>query len=219
MLMHFRRRKKFFCWYTWRGGWMFMLVHLRRRVNSYVEAVELEGDGFLCWSSWEEGRIFMLKHLGRWVIFYVDASEGWILQSTGDRAGRLTSGASELQVLGPFYLLRQQNTKCDDAPENEREENWQWPWKQKEGHKLKKGKNLLLENGLIVKLSIQVAWYPKYLKDILFQLQTEWVPHRQQLHIRNHNQAWLTDAVSFDSVPSEFGQCLAFSPNNFLIGV
>ena len=139
MLMHFRRRKKFFCWYTWRGGWMFMLVHLRRRVNSYVEAVELEGDGFLCWSSWEEGRIFMLKHLGRWVNFYVDASEGRILQSTWDRAGRLTSGASELQVLGPFYLHRQQNTKCDDAPENERKENWHWPYKQNEGHKQSRG--------------------------------------------------------------------------------
>ena len=94
-----------------------MLMHLTRRVNSYVEAVELVGGFFLL------KQLGRRPNLGRWVNFYVDASEGRILQSTWDRAGRLTSGASELQVLGPFYLHRQQNTKCDDAPENERKEN------------------------------------------------------------------------------------------------
>ena len=61
MFMHFRRRKKFFCWYTWRGGWMFMLVHLK------------ETGEFLCWSRWVAGGwIFMLKQLRRRPNFYVE---------------------------------------------------------------------------------------------------------------------------------------------------
>ena len=47
-----------------------MLMHLTRRVNFYVEAVELDGGFFLL------KQLGRRPILGRWVNFYVDASEG-----------------------------------------------------------------------------------------------------------------------------------------------
>ena len=128
MLMHFRRWKK---------------IHLERRVNIYVDASDEKGK-FLCWSSWVGWWIFPFEAVGKKAEFgEVGQFLCWCILGVNFAVNRGQSGQINERckwiASGPFYLLRQQNTKCDDAPENEREENRHWPYKQNEGHKQSRG--------------------------------------------------------------------------------
>ena len=77
------------------------------------------------------------------------------MQSTGDRAGRLTSGASELQVAHFIFCGNKIQSVMMHLRTNEKKTDIDRINKMKGTNRV--GGLLLHENGLIVELQIQVA--------------------------------------------------------------